>query len=864
MGFKSKYHIDVDFEVPKKINWYYAPIFGAFWFILYLAVVVSQIDHLPTALNRKDEVQHADKFIAERAELLLIGLSRIGPKVVGSVANEVTAVEFLKNEIAKIQQQASEYFQFEVDVQEATGSYMHWTMINMYQSIQNVVVKLSAKDSTSDNYLLINSHYDSVPGSPGAGDDGSMVAVMLEVMRVISKSEGPLKHPIVFLFNGAEENPLQASHAFITQHKWAANCKALVNLDAAGSGGREILFQSGPENPWLMRYYRNVPHPFATSLAEEMFQAGLIPSDTDFRIFRDYGSVPGLDMAYMFNGYVYHTEFDRVNIVSKESLQNTGDNVLVLAKGIANAPEMDDPENPDNTEGHVIFYDFMGWFIVFYTESTGVIINVVVCIIAVIAIGVSLFFMSARSGLSWPAILKRYGIAFAIQIVSLCLAAGLTLLVALFLDGVGRSMTWYSANWLLIGLFYCPMFFGMAILPAIYLEKTKKDPLSLGFRIQLFMHSHCFCLIVLTIVLTSMGIRSAFMCMMAVLFDIAALIINLITKWHRKAYWFAIAAMICQILPFLYYTSTAHALYITFIPMTGRSGSESMPDLFMAGIAVFMTLLFAGVIMPLFLFFRKTRTIICTFLLITIVTIIIAITPAGFPYKAKTAVQRFSLLHAQRTLHNADGSVRLNEAGIYVYPQDRRIDSVDEYIKDIGVKHQVSEYCEADMFCGMPLYNHRWHKARESSFWIPLDEFPILPGTKPKLTLNSITDLEVASKKRFEFQLQGPDHMTIFIDLKGQANLIDWSFNDTMITEKWQKPYFIYFSYGKDGRALIFTIDVEKTIETFNTPTLEIGIGGHWIHQETQHTQKYQKLLDDFPDHASISEWAASYESWLF
>lgn len=91
-----------------------------------------------------------------------------------------------------------------------------------------------------------------------------------------------------------------------------------------------------------MNYYRNVPHPFANTLAEELFQAGYIPSDTDFRIFRDYGGVPGLDMAYIFNGYVYHTKYDRINAFPRASFQHTGDNVLSLARALANAPELDD------------------------------------------------------------------------------------------------------------------------------------------------------------------------------------------------------------------------------------------------------------------------------------------------------------------------------------------------------------------------------------------------------------------------------------------------------------------------------------------------------------------------------------------
>jgi len=180
---------------------------------------------LPRPLNIKDEAKNPERFIAERAEINLQSLVALGPRVVGSRENELDAVNVISSRMRTLRAELGSVHDIEIDVQIASGSYVHWEAVNMYQSIQNIVVKVSPKGSKSNTWVLVNSHYDTVPAGPGAGDDGSMVAIMMETIRVLSKSKQALKHPVVFLFNGAEENPLQASHAFITQHKWAKNCK---------------------------------------------------------------------------------------------------------------------------------------------------------------------------------------------------------------------------------------------------------------------------------------------------------------------------------------------------------------------------------------------------------------------------------------------------------------------------------------------------------------------------------------------------------------------------------------------------------------------------------------------------------------
>lgn len=54
-----------------------------------------------------------------------------------------------------------------------------------------------------------------------------------------------------------------------------------------------------------VQYYRqHAKHPFATTLAEETWQAGIIPSDTDFEFFGTSETCPVSLYGYM-NQYIY-------------------------------------------------------------------------------------------------------------------------------------------------------------------------------------------------------------------------------------------------------------------------------------------------------------------------------------------------------------------------------------------------------------------------------------------------------------------------------------------------------------------------------------------------------------------------------
>ncbi|KAK7895650.1 hypothetical protein WMY93_020975 [Mugilogobius chulae] len=242
-----------------------------------------------------------------------------------------------------------------------------------------------------------------------------------------------------FLFNGAEENILQASHGFITQHPWAKQVRAFINLEAAGVGGKEVVFQTGPENPWLVQaYVHAAKHPFASVVGQEVFQSGIIPSDTDFRIYRDFGNIPGIDLAFIENGFIYHTKYDTADRILTDSIQRAGDNILAVLKYLVMSEKLADAS--EYRHGNMVFFDLLGVVVVAYPARVGTILNYMVA-------AATFIYLAKKASLPGNAggrYVRDLACATGVAILSWFVTLLSVLIVALLVTLLGRSMFWYN------------------------------------------------------------------------------------------------------------------------------------------------------------------------------------------------------------------------------------------------------------------------------------------------------------------------------------------------------------------------------------------------------------------------------------
>ncbi|KAJ2593524.1 hypothetical protein IWW49_000450 [Coemansia sp. RSA 1797] len=314
----------------------------------------------------------------------------------------------------------------------------------VYWEDSSLVVRVPGTGDRSEA-LLVQAHYDAVPMSHGAFDDGVGVVVCLELLRSLVSQ--PTRHPVLINIDWGEENGLFGATLFARFHPWAESVRAYVNLETGGVGGRAMLFRASHQS-LLQAYKQAVSKPYASLVGNDAFKLGIVKSDTDYSVYTTRYGIPGLDFAFANHRTLYHTERDNIQHVTSESVLSMGVATLSTARQIADSehilptlprsPRL--PERPrqistvsrsfiaadesfgdkrenisianrqhivitpptstaDDIVEDVVFYDVLSWFMVVRSYSAELLLNLLTGVIGfVVVVAVQYPFMRALPG----------------------------------------------------------------------------------------------------------------------------------------------------------------------------------------------------------------------------------------------------------------------------------------------------------------------------------------------------------------------------------------------------------------------------------------------------------------------------------
>lgn len=365
-------------------------------FVLVLVSALSLQMIFPLRVAPADSP--ADVFSAQRAMTHLDVIAR-EPHPQGSAAQQAVR-DYLLRQLTLLG--------LEAEVQLARGA-------------ENVVARLYGTASTGA--ILILTHYDSTAISPGAGDNGSGAAALVEVARALA--EGPaLMNDVIFLFDDSEELPdaFTGSKAFVREHRWMSDVRVAISLDTAVAGFISTNEVGPNDNGWLVQ-----------ALARA-YDGGIWTSFSgggkyDSTPFRNAGVlVLALEDNYPFRQK--HTAEDTFAIVRPASVQQMGEQTLAIVRELG----LLDLTNPRGEQETFFTVPCVG--LVHYPQAWSLPLAIASVILLFLSIGLVLW----RRLVSWRGVAIAFGTVLALAAIA---GFGVSLLKPLLPGLFG----WETSRW---------------------------------------------------------------------------------------------------------------------------------------------------------------------------------------------------------------------------------------------------------------------------------------------------------------------------------------------------------------------------------------------------------------------------------
>lgn len=202
------------------------------------------------------------------------------------------------------------------------------------------VIGVKYGSNLKDQIVIISAHYDTRPLSPGADDDASGVAVMLEIARLFQNYS--LNRTIYFIAFDGEEAGMRGSRNWMEKHEdLKGNIIAVVNVDMVAYGDN-LSVSCLPQYSWLNNLFQASVESLNLTLNEERTRkTGLIYGDGG-AFLNSY--IPTIVIAESTINPYYHTEDDTIENANFSLAKDAAKIVAKSVYRLANPEDITPPE----------------------------------------------------------------------------------------------------------------------------------------------------------------------------------------------------------------------------------------------------------------------------------------------------------------------------------------------------------------------------------------------------------------------------------------------------------------------------------------------------------------------------------------
>jgi len=380
---------------------------------------------------------------------------------------------------------------------------------------------------------------------------------------------------------------------------------------------------------------------------------------------------------------------------------------------------------------------------------------------------------------------------------------------------------------------------------------------------EIFMlHAAQFFFVIPCLVLTCSGYNSGFIFAMSLAFN---LVCYALCSWltrlccgFTKDWINYLIYLSSQLVPMTMWSYMIQLIFIIFIPISGRKGTSSNPDILIGLAAAVSTFILLQSLQPVFISFTS-RTLKAAATVVFVAFFIgLALMPK-IQYSGdilNPAPKRMTVYHTRRNIGGVtDGGFLFVRSD---YPDTPEL---YELVPEYAAAREITEgMCEDVIGCSVPVYKRNLES---------LHGFRWLNSTPPNFVSNPVgLEMSVASlgdrRKNLSLSMSGPNWSLLAFSPKPGVSFLSWSLSESLqpgAPWKDRDTYFINFIQGLNPGLMSLWLEVEvgedwREEEGF----MDASLTGHHHHGQESMSPGLAKIVAKFPSWVSLSSWTVDLQ----